>query len=231
MKPGGWPRRCAAVFCSTVPDGVADRDGSNGAAGLTIRREGEAPCQGSGRMKIPRVALLVKSEVEMWLLRNGWHLDAVSAHRNLIAVVKGHHRVLIQAITTDGRGPDAQWLRLGFAARYLQEGLPIFNPAADAVVAVSYNPPNSRFVVMPVGFAETLCRLRCDYLMAVPPRTGGQRSPAFPIWLPFTADRGGRHQAHFACLKRNVLRFESAWDVLSEPLEKLHETERWPLLE
>ena len=101
---------------------------------------------------------------------------------------------------------------------------------ADLVVGVGYRPGGSRFVVMPVAFAETLCRLHCDYWAAVPTRNGRVRSKRFPIYLSFTADRDA-HRAHHDRVARNLSPYEDAWHLLSEPLEKLHDPGAWPVAE
>ncbi len=82
---------------------------------------------------------------------------------------------------------------------------------------------------MPVALAETLCRIHCDYWSSVPTKAGNNRSQAFPIYLPFTVTRQV-HAEHFDRMKRNVLKFENAWDVLSEDVGKLHDPKKWRLL-
>ena len=103
---------------------------------------------------------------------------------------------------------------------------------ADVVVGVMYHPEKTRFVVMPVAFAEALCRFHCDYRASVPTKfrtDRRKRGNSFPIYLCFTADRR-THTAHHERIKRNLLKFEEAWDILSEPLTKLHDFNKWRLL-
>ena len=126
-------------------------------------------------------------------------------------------------------------LSYGYATGYLRDKKPILNSKnspliADVVIAVSYHPQKTRFVIMPVAFAEKLCCIHCDYWSSVPTKTGGKRSLAFPIYLPFTVDRRQVHVEHFTRMKRNVLKYENAWDILSEDVGKLHDPKKWPLL-
>lgn len=195
----------------------------------------------------PRIGLLGELEVEMQIIKQGWHpvrLDTaqMASNADLLAVNR-QRRVSIQVKTTDAfkqhsksqHGEVAKWLNFGYSTGYLTEKKSIFNAKkspliADIVVAVSYYPQESRFVIMPVAFAEALCRRQCDFWAKVPTKTAKrQRSKTFPIYLPFVANRQV-HAEHFNCLKRNVLRFENAWDVLSEDIAKLHDSKKWPLL-
>ncbi|MGD0521021.1 MAG: hypothetical protein ABSA48_07175 [Terracidiphilus sp.] len=174
----------------------------------------------------PRVGLLGELEVEMRLVQKGWHpvrLDTaqMASNADLLAVNR-KLRVSIQVKTTDAfkqhsasyNGEVAEWLQFGYSTGYLRNKKPVFNAKdspliADVIVAVSYHPKNSRFVVMPVAFAETLCCLHCDYWSRVQTKVGGKRSDTFPIYLPFVANRKA-HAAHFDQVKRNVLKFEDA---------------------
>ena len=189
----------------------------------------------------PRVGLLGELEVEMKLVQNKWHpvrLDTaqMASNADLLAVNR-QHRVSIQIKTTDShkQHSHSQWLGFGYSTGYLRDKKPIFNSKespliADVVIGVSYNPGKSRFVVMPVAFAEKLCRLHCDYWSSVPTKTEtGKRSDSFPIYLSFTAKREA-HKAHHDRIKRNVLKFEDAWDVLSKPIALLHDANKWSLI-
>lgn len=190
----------------------------------------------------PRIGLLGELAVEMQIVQHGWHpvrLDTaqMASNADLIAVNR-HRRVSIQVKTTSAEtqhnGDVAGWLSFGYATGYLRDEKPIFNAKnspliADVVIAVSYHPQKAHFVIMPVAFAETLCRIHCDYWASVPTKTGSKRSLAFPIYLPFTVTRQV-HVKHFDCIKRNVLKFENAWGVLSEDVGKLHDSKKWPLL-
>jgi hypothetical protein len=196
----------------------------------------------------PRIGLLGELEVEMQIIQQGWHpvrLDTaqMASNADLLAVNR-QRRVSIQVKTTDASkqrvksqvAEVAEWLNFGYSTGYLSEGKSIFNSKkspliADVVIAVSYFPQKSRFIVMPVGFAETLCRLHCDFWNSVPTKTAkGQRSKTFPIYLPFAANRK-IHVNHFDRIKRNVLKFESNWSVLSEDVDRLHDPDKWLLME
>lgn len=196
----------------------------------------------------PRVGLLGELEVEMQIIHQGWHpvrLDTAQMASNAdILAVNRQRRVSIQVKTTDASkqrvksrvAEVAERLNFGYSTGYLSDGKSIFNSKnspliADMVIAVSYSPHKSRFIVMPVGFAETLCRLHCDFWNSVPTKSAkAQRSRTFPIYLPFAANRQ-MHREHFDRLKRNVLRFENEWSVLSEDVDSLHDPNRWPLLD
>ena len=99
---------------------------------------------------------------------------------------------------------------------------------ADAIVAVSHRRNGSSYVVLPVAFAEALCRSHCDYWHSVPTRAGLVRSHSFPIYLCFEAERTA-HAAHHARIRRNLEAFEGNWSVLREPVERLHDPQAWPL--
>ena len=188
-----------------------------------------------------RVGLLGELCVEMCLVEKGWHpirLDTaqMASNADLLAVNR-HQRISIQVKTTDMhmQHSHSQFLGFGYSTGYLRDKKPIFNAKkspliADVVVGVSFHPEKSRFVVMPVAFAEALCRFHCDYWSEVPTKTStGKRSDSFPIYLCFTANRKP-HREHHERIKRNLLKFEDAWDVLSEPLSKLHDSKKWRLL-
>ena len=188
----------------------------------------------------PRVGLLGELEVEIRLVQKGWHpvrLDTaqMASNADLLAVDR-RRRVSIQVKTTDAhkRHSHSQWLGFGYATGYLRDKTSIFNSKvspliADVVIGVSYHPEKSRFVVMPVAFAEAVCRLHCDYWSSVPTRAAGKRSDSFPIYLCFTAERK-THTAYHERVKRNLLKFEDAWKILSSPVAKLHDPKCWPLL-
>jgi hypothetical protein len=130
----------------------------------------------------------------------------------------------------------AHAIQLGYSTGYLTGGKSFFNSkesplVADIVVAINCAGADSRFVVLPVAFAETLCRFAADYWDHVPKRNGEGRSTSFPIYLPLR--RTTQAQAHVAQserMQRNVLAFENAWHVLAEPIDKLHDAAQWPLL-
>lgn len=193
----------------------------------------------------PRVGLLGELEVEMQLAKAGWHpvrLDTaqMASNADLIAVNE-RRRVSIQVKTTasEKQKSYSQWLQFGYSTNYLKDGKDLFNSkqspiVADVIVAVSYKPNASRFVVLPVALAEILCRCHADYWYQVPAKkikTGkmGKRSHTFPIYLCLDAVRES-HRAHHERMKRNILKYENAWKILLEPIEKLHDRKAWPLL-
>ena len=83
---------------------------------------------------------------------------------------------------------------------------------------------------MSVSFAEKLCRFHCDYWYSVPTRTGGKRSTSVPIYIRF-AGGGEKHQEYNEKVRRDILAFEDSWDILPEPVSRLHDEEAWHLLD
>jgi hypothetical protein len=189
------------------------------------------------------VGLLGELQVEQRLVESGWHpvrLDtgSMAANADLLAMDR-RKRVSIQVKSTDASSghSHAHCLGFGSASAYLGGGS-VFNGkespiVADVVVGVGYQPGGSRFAVMPVAFAEAICRLHCDYWAGVPKREsggGGQRSNSFTIYLPFTKVQG-THVEHHSRIQRNPLAFEDRWDVLAEPVDRLHDPRAWPLID
>lgn len=191
------------------------------------------------KLKLPKVGLLGELEVELRLVQEGWHpvrLDTaqMASNADLIAI-DDRHRVSIQVKTTDGNKQKSysQWLGFGYSTRYLKNGNPIFNSKgspliADVIVAVYHRTEGSRFIVMPVAFAENLCRTHCDYWNKVPTKAGSSRSLSFPIYLCFEAQPKA-HSDHNKRNRRNLLSFENKWQILFESIDKLHDPEAWPL--
>lgn len=180
--------------------------------------------------------------VEQQLLERGWHpirLDTAQTAPNAdLLAIKNKQRVCLQVKTTDAKAKHSHFhsLHFGYAAKYLRKSESIFNSkqiplSADVVVGVSYNPLHSRFAVMPVAFAEKLCREKCDFHFAVPRRDGKQRSPSFPIYLRFTKTGGKSLKQHHEKEMRNLLAFEDRWDILSEPIDRLHDEKIWNLID
>ena len=176
--------------------------------------------------------------VEQQLLERGWHpvrLDTAQMASNAdLLAIKGKYRVSLQVKTTNAKSEHShsQSLSFGYATGYLRDHKPIFNSKsgpllADAIVGVSYGSP-TRFVVMPVAFAEKLCQKHCDYWFEVPKKSSEIRSPSFPIYLPFTKE-GSTHAQHYEEIKRNLLAFEDRWEILSEPIDRLHDETAWNL--
>ena len=179
--------------------------------------------------------------VEQQLLERGWYpvrLDTAQMAANAdIVALNRERRVSVQVKTTDAKTGHSHSNSVGFgyATAYLREGKSIFNSkpsplVADVVVGVKYDSENSRFVVMPVAFAEKFGRFHCDYWYSVPTRSGGKRSPSFPIYLYF--EGGSRlHPEYNEKISRNILAFEDRWEILSEPVSKLHDEGAWGLLD
>ncbi len=176
--------------------------------------------------------------VEQQLLECGWHpvrLDTAQMASNAdLLAIKKKCRVSLQVKTTNVKSghSHSQSLSFGYATGYLRDGKPIFNSkpsplVADVVVGVGYDSP-PRFVVMPVAFAEKLCRKHCNYWFTVRKKSGEIRSASFPIYLRFTA-AGGAHAQHNEEMKRNLSAFQDRWDLLSEPIERLHDETAWNL--
>lgn len=181
--------------------------------------------------------------VEQQLLERGWYpvrLDTAQMAANAdIVALNRERRVSLQVKTTDAKTKHSHYnsVSFGYATAYLREGKPVFNSkpsplVADVVVGVNYGSENSRFIVMPVAFAEKLCRFHCDYSYSAPLQTtGGKRSPSFRIYLRFVAGRSEVHEEHNEKISRNILAFEDRWDILSEPIDRLHDEEAWNLLD
>ena len=176
--------------------------------------------------------------VEQQLIERGWHpvrLDTAQMASNAdLLAIKENCRVSLQVKTTNvkSKHSHSQSLSFGYATGYLRDGKPIFNSkpsplVADVVVGVGYDSP-SKFVVMPVAFAEKLCQKHCDYWFEVPKKSSEIRSPSFPIYLPFTKE-GSTHAQHYEEIKRNLLAFEDRWEILSEPIDRLHDETAWSL--
>jgi hypothetical protein len=188
------------------------------------------------------IGLIGELAVELKLAEAGWHptrLDTrrAAANADLLAV-SGKQRVAIQVKTTKGFGHShCNDLGLGYTTGYVGGGS-FFNSkegplVSDVVVGVSYEPGASRFVVMPVAFAEALCRFHCDYWRATPTRDGsdtGTRSASFPLYIAFKKVRR-THTEHHSALQRNLLAFEDRWEMLAEPVDRLHDPSAWPLLD
>ena len=177
---------------------------------------------------------------EQQLLERGWRpvrLDTAQLASNAdLLAIKGMCRLSLQVKTTNAKSEHShsQSLSFGYATGYLRDHKPIFNSKpgpllADVIVGVSYG-SSPRFVVMPVAFAEKLCRKHCDYWFKVPKKSGEIRSPSFPIYLPFMKE-GSAHAQHYEEIKRNLLAFEDRWEILSEPIDRLHDETAWSLLE
>lgn len=185
------------------------------------------------------IGLLGELAVEMQLVQMGWHpvrLDtARMASNSDILAINRKKRVSIQIKTTDAKEHShSKHLGFGFSTAYLKDGKPVFNSKkspliADVIIGVSYHPEHTRFVVMPVSFAEKLCRHHCDFWNSIPKRDGKPRSNSFPIYINFS-HTSHTHSKEHERAKRNLLHYENAWHLLNEPMERLHNKALWPLL-
>lgn len=188
-----------------------------------------------------RVGLLGELQVEQRLVTNGWHpvrLDTaqMASNADLLAINR-HDRVSIQVKTTNAGKQHAHshYLGFGYATGHLRDGSKVFNSKkspliADVVIGVSYSQERSRFVVLPVALAETLCVTHARYWYNVPLKSGGSRTTNFPLYLCFTASPAA-HAEHHDQMKRNLAAFEDAWHLLHEPIAKLHDAKAWKILE
>ena len=186
------------------------------------------------------IGLLGELQVEIKLVEQGWHplrLDSaqMASNADLLAVNK-RQRISIQVKTTDAsrKHSHSDFLGFGYSTAYLRDHKDIFNSKespliADVIVGVNYKSSGSRFVVLPVAFAEALCREHCDYWHSVPTGTeSGKRSHSFPIYLCF-ARIPNAHVKFHERTQRNLLAFENAWHILNESIDKLHDAKRWKL--
>ena len=164
-----------------------------------------------------------KQLVEQRLIERSWVVQ-LAANVDLLAVNK-KSRVSLQVKTTK----ESNNFFFGHSTAYRRDPKKLFKFGADVVVGLNY--PASKFVVLPVVFAEKLCRAHFDYWNEVPKKDGSQRSP-FPIYLRFDTDtlaQSYRHRPHHEKMKRNLSRFEDRWGLLSEPIDRLHDETAWSL--
>ena len=119
------------------------------------------------------------TDVEQQLIERGWHLDTAQLESNAdLVAIKGMHRVSLQVKTTN----ESNNFQFGWSTAYCRDPKRLFNSKdspLEADVVVGLNCPASKFVVLPVVFAEKLCRAHFDYWSEVPKKDGSQRGP-FP---------------------------------------------------
>ena len=82
----------------------------------------------------------------------------------------------------------------------------------------------SRFVVLPVAFAEWVARSAVERWFAIPKLDGNKRSAGFDARIPFT-----RQRKEASDLERllQMLNHENRWDILDAPIEKLNDASAW----
>jgi hypothetical protein len=103
------------------------------------------------------------------------------------------------------------------------------------VVAVSYAPNASEFVVLPVAFAEKLCQAHANYWFKVPAKKRdaggklGEWSTSFPLYLCFKKSPTA-HKEHHEQMTRNLRAFADRRDLLDVSIDELHSDDAWSLL-
>lgn len=181
----------------------------------------------------PVIGRLGEVLVEQQLLERGWHpvrLDTAQMASNAdLMAINGPLRVSIQVRTTDTRHK----LFFGRCDGCLKEEdpKPFYNSKlspiiADIVVSVWYGEPPV-FVVMPVAFAENLGRAGCISWYNTPKKDGTRRSPGFPLYLKHHI--AGTMTDRDRALMKYLDEYQDRWDVLSEPIENLHDPKHWPV--
>ena len=167
--------------------------------------------------------------VEQRLIELGWHPIRLDRATALLAINK-KSRVSLQVKTTN----ESNNFYFGHSTAYCRDPKRLFNSEADVVVGLNY--AAEKFVVLPVAFAEKLCRAHFSYWSEVPKlRKDGsepERRRPFPIYLRFDTDTlasSNSHRSHHEKMKRNLSRFEDRWGLLSEPIERLHDETAWSL--
>ncbi len=180
-----------------------------------------------------KVGLLGELQVEAKLVERDWHpirLDTAQMASNAdLMAVKGLRRVSIQIKTTDASTghshADSIFLGRASAKVFNSKSSPII---ADVVIGVSYNVGESRFVVLPVALAEKICQRHARYWNAIPKVDGKKRSESFPIYLSFLR-LGKAHSEYRRFMQAILHKYEDAWDILDEPIQKLHDPKSWLL--
>ena len=185
-----------------------------------------------------KVGRLGELLVEQRLIEKGWHpvrLDTsqMAANADLLAINKAK-RISIQVKTTNAakKHVHSDHIGLGFTSDKSLDGGPVFNSKAspliaDVVVAVRYQMPQSKFVVLPVGLAENLCAKYIKYLKELPKKDGKTRK-GFGIYLPYlTVSK--KHETLGTSISTKLKEFEDRWDILKEEPEILRDPSKWPI--
>ena len=187
------------------------------------------------------IGRLGKQLLEKRLRKHGWRPKRIDREREASNAdiralsLDGARRVCLKAQVSDAdiknRGGS---IFFGKSGNYLLGSRSIFNSKpgsviADIVVGVSYDShdiESSRFMVMPVAFAEKLCRFHCEYQAEILKRAGKKRNLDFLMFLRFEKARSN-HPEHDEKIISSLQEFENKWEILSEPISKLHDETAW----
>lgn len=187
------------------------------------------------------IGRLGKQLLEKRLRKHGWRPKRIDREREASNAdiralsLDGARRVCLKAQVSDAdiknRGGS---IFFGKSGNYLLGSRSIFNSKpgsviADIVVGVSYDShdiESSRFMVMPVAFAEKLCRFHCEYQAEILKRAGKKRNLDFLMFLRFEKARSN-HPEHDEKIISSLQKFENKWEILSEPISKLHDETAW----
>lgn len=182
-----------------------------------------------------RMGPLAKPLVEKLLHEHGWETERLFESANAdFRASRGEHRVSLKVKATNANSSRRGSINFGNAKGYLCQDKSVFNSSlgsikADVIVGVSYEEhdiKSSRFVIMPVGFAEKLCRFHCDYQSSLIKLDGQTRNLGFPMYLRFEKARSN-HPEHDEKIISSLREFENKWEILSEPTSKLHDETAW----
>jgi hypothetical protein len=184
------------------------------------------------------VGLLGELLVEQYLVENGWHtlrLDKArfAANADLMAIKKDK-RLSLQVKTTNAQSSHSHkhCLYFGYVKNWPESSSAIFNSKespliADIIIGVHYNKLKPRYVIMPIGFAENICREHADFWAAVP-KKNTEKHKTFSLYLCFTKATSTNTE-HHERIMRNLKRFEDKWHYLSESPDVLRDTKKWKL--
>ena len=193
---------------------------------------------------VKEIGQLGKSLLEKRLRKHGWRPKRIdregeASNADIRALsLDGERRVYLKAQVSDAnmKGSHRDSICFGNAGEHLRQDKSIFNSKpdsfkADIVVGASYDhhdPERSRFIVMPVAFAEKLCRFHCEYWYSLPKKDSTKRDPSFLMYLRF-AGGSPKHAKHNEKIRRGLLYFKDRWEILSEQASRLHDESAWDL--
>ena len=187
------------------------------------------------------IGQLGKQLLEKRLRKHGWlpkrvDREGEASNADIRALsLDGERSVYLKAQVSDAdvknRGGS---ILFGRSGNYLLGSKSIFNSKpgsvkADIIVGVSYDfhdIESSRFMVMPVAFAEKLCRFHCEYQAETPKRDGKKRDLDFLMYLRFNKARRNHPELDEKIIS-SLRKFENKWEMLSEPTSKLHDETAW----